>query len=348
MEFDFESYKQKIAPALMDLEVVRKDAKKSIVGFVAFLIPMLAIGYYGMSQDIAKEQEIFYIAGVVITFGVAAYFAFRFSKLYRKLREEFKNLVVEKIVSSFNDSEQSLSFNWKSFIPRSTFMASGLFPKFPDEYNGEDHIRGARNDVNFEFSEVDAVEVTEVRRWEEYEEDGETYTREVVEEERRTIFKGIFFKANFNKPIKGSTFVYPDVAEKLLGNFLGNLVQKYNFPQSGKLVKLENVEFEKEFAVYGTDQIESRFVLTPLIMEKILKLKSQLDTKMYLSFLDNNVYVAVDYRKSLFEPKLLGEIASTEDIQVMHQCISFFISIIDELNLEERLWDKKSTIKETA
>ena len=57
--------------------------------------------------------------------------------------------------------------------------------------------------------------------------------------------------------------MYPDVAEKLLGNFLGNLVQKYNFPQSGKLVKLENVKFEKEFAVYGTDQIESRFVLTP-------------------------------------------------------------------------------------
>ena len=99
MEFDFESYKQKIAPALMDLEVVRKDAKKSIVGFVAFLIPMLAIGYYGMSQEIAKEQEIFYIAGVIITFGVAAYFAFRFSKLYRKLREEFKNLVVEKLLA---------------------------------------------------------------------------------------------------------------------------------------------------------------------------------------------------------------------------------------------------------
>ena len=73
-------------------------------------------------------------------------------------------------------------------------MASGLFPKFPDEYHGEDHIRGSRNNVNFEFSEVDAVEVKEVTRYEEYEVDGETRTRKVVDKERETIFKGIFLK----------------------------------------------------------------------------------------------------------------------------------------------------------
>ncbi len=56
----------------------------------------------------------------------------------------------------------------------------------------------------------------------------------------------------------------PDFAEKLLGKF-GQKFQK-SFTH-GKLVKLENPEFEKEFVVYSSGQQEARYILTPVMME---------------------------------------------------------------------------------
>ena len=67
--------------------------------------------------------------------------------------------------------------------------------------------------------------------------------------------------------------VLPDVAERCFGSLIGNFFQKMNF-SDGSLVKLENPDFEKLFSVYSHDQIEARYILTPLFIIGIVILST--------------------------------------------------------------------------
>lgn len=334
---DFETiFQNEILPELNEIEKIRIVAKKYLVFTIGCLIP---IGLGAMLSESKKfavsENTIIGVSGLF--FIAAAFFGFKFYKIHEQLKAEFKNKVVSKIVQSFGEN---LQYNWRSKLDLPTFMESELFNEKIDEYTGEDHVIGKWGNVPFEFSEIQAVQIKLVKEYSEETVDGETKVKETIKKERYNIFKGVFFKASFNKPINGKTFIYPDFAEAKFGNFIGNLIQRNNFIQSGNLVKLENVEFEKLFAVYGTNQVESRFILTPLIMERILKIKSQIPGKMYLSFLHENVYIGIENNAELFEPKIFGTLVKMEDIQAMRNMMGFFLAIIDELNLNERLWGK--------
>ena len=49
---------------------------------------------------------------------------------------------------------------------------------------------------------------------------------------------------------------------------IGQKLQSFTTAFSKRqLIKLEDPEFEKLFAVYGDDQIEARYILTPALMQ---------------------------------------------------------------------------------
>ena len=108
----------------------------------------------------------------------------------------------------------------------------------------------------------------------------------------------------------------------------------------GELVKLENVEFEKEFVVYGTDQIEPRYILTPVMMEKMLALIEKYGHVMHFSFIGSRVYCAMSVSKDMFEPRLFSSGVRFEDVQEMHDYFAFIEVIIQEMNLNTRIWTK--------
>ena len=60
-----------------------------------------------------------------------------------------------------------------------------------------------------------------------------------------------------------------------------------------KLVTLEDVEFERYFAVYASDEITARYVLTPAMMLRMTELKKKYNRDIMLSFNANNFYFAV-------------------------------------------------------
>ena len=107
------------------------------------------------------------------------------------------------------------------------------------------------------------------------------------------------------------------------------------------LVKLENPEFESEFAVYSGDQIESRYILSSSLMERILSFKKQTKKKIQLSFVDSRLYVTVPYSKNLFEPKLFGDIVNFDHIKEYHNDLSLVLDLIQTLNLNTRIWTKE-------
>jgi len=106
------------------------------------------------------------------------------------------------------------------------------------------------------------------------------------------------------------------------------------------LVQLENVEFEKAFVVHSTDQIEARYILTPSILETMLRIKQQINCEVHFSFVGSRVYCALSIRRNLFEPRVFGPLADIKDVKNMYQLFEINKLIIQELNLNTRIWTK--------
>lgn len=247
------------------------------------------------------------------------------SKKKREYRAEYKDKVVKEIVNLMDDTWK---YNPDDRISPEEYYSSKIFTKRYDRYKGDDLITGQLDKTDFRCSELHSEYKTVTT-----DKDGNR------KEQWHTIFKGLFFHADFNKEIKGETFVLPDTAEKLLGKF-GQKFQKMS--SKGELVKLENQEFEKEFVVYGQDQIEPRYILTPLMMEAMVNLKSRYrKNNMYFSFIGSRVFCAITFSKDLFEPRIFSNGVKFSDVSFMADLLSLIEVIIKELNLNTRIWTKE-------
>jgi hypothetical protein len=233
---------------------------------------------------------------------------------------DFKSLVIEKIVRFI---DENLNYNPKGYIPKSTFMLSKIFTTKPNIYKGDDFVSGKVGATQIQFSELNAVH-----------ESGSGKNKHSV-----TVFKGIFFVGDFNKHFIGETIVLPDTAEKLFGR-LGQKLQSLNVFR-GELVKLEDPEFESHFVVYGSNQVEARYILSTSLMERITEFKKKTGKKIYLSFIGSMVFVAVSYSRNLFEPKLFTTLLDFEPIKQYYQDLQLIIGIVDDLNLNTRIWSKE-------
>ncbi len=102
---------------------------------------------------------------------------------------------------------------------------------------------------------------------------------------------------------------------------------------------MENVEFEKNFVVFSNDQVEARYILTPSLMEKILKLKTTFKVTPNLAFHGSHVYVAISM-KDMFEPALFGDVTGREQLQYFLTIVKQVAGIVEELDLNTRIWTK--------
>jgi hypothetical protein len=261
---------------------------------------------------------VFILIGCAIIGGVCHYFA------GRDYRGGFKMIILRKMVAFVGPG---LDYLPQQGISKELFTAAGLFKQGIDRYSCEDMIQGKIDKTQLMFSEVHAEYKTT---------SGSGKNRHT---EWHTIFKGIFFIADFNKNFHGRTVVLPDTAEKLFGTF-GQTLQSWS-SSYGQLVKLEDVEFEKEFVVYSTDQVEARYILSPALMERILHFQRKLQTKIYLSFLGSKVFGAIAIEKNLFEPKVFSSVLDFDVIAEYYAQLQPGIGVVDELNLNTRIWTKE-------
>ena len=319
-------YENELKPELENLETDRKQAAKEVIIAGIIGIPSLLM-LMGITDGFSTFPFTPTSLVVAVTSIIGVILGFKAASKYNKYRAKFKKEIVGALVNKYNPE---WNFSYQSSISRGEYQASKIFRKRHNRFNGEDLIEGSIEKTNFKFSELHT----------EYEQRSSKKQKVY-----KTIFKGLFFKIEFNKELKGETYVLPDKAEKLLGKW-GQKLQA-GFGQNileggsyGELVKLENPEFEKEFVVYGGDQIEPRYILTPSLMEAIVNLKKRYYNNISLSFIGNNVYIALSVKENLFEPKLFSTGLNFKHVSKMNSAINIIEVIIHEMNLNTRIWTK--------
>ena len=308
-----EFYDTKLLPDLKSLDKERKkvDSRVLIIGLIA-LVLVISIGriFHGSGTG---YFQILIVVIVFIAISVAS----------KKYRQNFKNKIIQKI-TAFVD--ENLVYSPEGYVSSEEFTNSGIFQKYCNRYNGEDHFKGKLGKTAIEFSEIVGKHVTS---------SGSGSNRK---EHQSIVFKGVFFVADFNKDFHGHTIVLPDTAEKMLGSF-GQSLQSMS--SRGELVKLEDPEFEKEFCVYSDDQVEARYILSSSLMKRIVDFKKKWNTKVYLSFRDSKVYIAIKTNKDLFETRLFKSIVDYDFMEENMRYIILLTEIVEDLNLNTRIWTKK-------
>lgn len=159
------------------------------------------------------------------------------------------------------------------------------------------------------------------------------FEEEVLKNEvsRNTVFKGLFFQADFNKKISGKTIVLP--------NLLNTNVNALN-NRKEKLIKLEDSEFAKFFTVYGDDQVEARYVLSTNLMAKLVQFRKKARKNIYVSFVQSMIYIAIEYPEDIFEPKLFKTILSFAPMREYFENIHLMLDIVEDLNLNRHIWGR--------
>lgn len=155
-------------------------------------------------------------------------------------------------------------------------------------------------------------------------------------EQTGSSFLGMFAIMDFNKKFNGTTIVLPDRFEKKMG-YLAKTIQQLNLNRD-PLVNLEDPEFEKEFVVYSTDQVEARYILTPSLMQRITSLKRKVNKPIMLSFKGNTLYMGVHHPHGFFSLNESKNLTTSNTIELFYEDISAAMDIVEDLNLNTKIW----------
>lgn len=313
-------------------EKVEQERKKKARITLNWFIASLGIAIILLIWANVSSSGLSFFWGVLLlffVFSVPCLVARHQDKSYKEL---YNWLIVTQFIEQFNTNNnvQLAYIPWEG-IQQSEFISCGLFHSVT-EYSSFNLIRGKIGKTNFECAQVTAEEIREVR------------TNQGTRKEKLLIFNGMFFAADFNKNFAGTTLIVPDYVEGTLGRF-GRSLQKL-LVRSGynglKLAYMENPEFERAFAVYTSDQIEARYLLTPFIIQQLTELKQHLhNSDLHIAFRYGKIYIAWSTPGHWIKPPFLIQTLTREVLQETQERLLLPLQMVDYLKLNTRIWGRQ-------
>lgn len=313
-----------LAPEIERLARLREDlwskAVNSSIWMIALVIVAMLIGLFFFR---AGQPAFFLIIAAIIGSGVIITINYSIQK--KVYNTSFKQDVIKKMMYGIDDR---LEFQPMLSISYNEYQFSQIFKKRVDRFNGEDLIEATIDKTSIKFSELHTEYKTETR-----DDEGGSQTH------WHTIFKGVFFVADFNKEFQHFTAVLPDYNQQMFGDFFKSF--QAGKRGNAKLVNMDHPEFEKQFKVYSEDAVEAHYLLSPGLMERIIQLKEKFDQDIYISFNNSKLYLAISNDKNLFEaPNLWGNPDFLELVKNYHDYLHNCLEIVNDLNLNVRIWGK--------
>ncbi len=305
-------YQNHLTDKIDRLNVVRKQIVRRLFLSILIAISVSILIFLYLPSFKYLILVVFIIASIIVI-----------SKKTKSEKHEFKLQFKEEVIRSLtNILDHPLTYSPEEGISQSVFQESKISKGKIDRYHSEDLFEGEIGETSFQFSEIKA---------EEKESNSDSQTTHVV------LFNGLFFVANFNKKSFTKVIIVTDLFKESFGK-LGNLIMKYAFVESDmQRIKLEDPTFEKNFNVYGEDQVEARYIMTPSLMERFNKLREK-GYVVSASIIGNTLSIGIYLNKNLFEPKLYKSVTNLKEVKTFFEHLQFMTGLVEELNLNNRIY----------
>lgn len=263
-------------------------------------------GVIAISFFFPAERTYFWVAAGIVGFGCFAMAQHQVSGLSAQV----KQFLIGKIASFLNlDADPSAST-----FAFQRFRQLGILPSF-DRHALSDQLTGTHDGVSLLMAEAKLEERRQQRT--------KTGTRTYYVR----VFFGPLMRFSFPKTFHGQTVICKDHGQ--LFNWMGGV------GRTGDRVALESPDFERHFQVYSTDQVEARYLLTPIFMERLLDMKAQLgNADVRAAFVDGHLYLSADTRENRFEVGSLSTpLADPDRISRILDDFRSVLDVIETLNL---------------
>ncbi len=302
-----------------DVEKARIKYRNKLI--VAIIVSLVIIVTAGILTNVFVYVELvpLLFVGSIILFVIDALIVSGDKKRYTLAFKEF--FVKSSLEKVFTD----LKYMPGSGISPNVIRNTGMM-YMGDRYSSEDFVSGKYKDIGFCQADVHIEEERQST-------DSEGHTRTYYV----TIFKGRWMIFDFNKTFKANV----QVCQK---GFKNNKVINSIFSKSTRYqkIQMESTDFNKRFLVYAQDAHDAFYIITPHIMEKIIKLSDDSKGRILLCFINNQLHVGLYDNKDTFEPSSCFSTIDTEMVtQNVLSDINKITMFVDELELDNDLFKSK-------
>ncbi len=230
--------------------------------------------------------------------------------MYSKVSHDFKHDFLVKLMGDLIDDGR--------YSPKHGLASQQIyqteFLKRADRIKTEDLLQGTIDGVAFVSSDV-RLEERRVR-----------HTKHGTQTYYEKFFMGRVFIFEFNKNFDG----YLQVLEQ------GRPTVNRRYEK----VKLESIEFNKKFKTYATNPHTAFFILTPHLMENMMKFEKNNPGRLNFSFIDTRMYVAINNNKDTFSLAIYRKIDASL-IESFKRDVQVIYDLIDDLKLNVDIYKKE-------
>jgi len=248
---------------------------------------------------IAFASGLFPLLIIVLIVGIIAYLIW-WGNVKNKYIVAIKENLIQKLIKSI---DESFGYQPNAMIPKDVFKESNLIKTF-NQYSGEDYFFGRIDDIPIEFSQL--------------------LVKQKHDKSTVTLFNGTFFVAEFKQHFQGRAAVVPDTMEKTFGAF-GRVFQKITIFRDN-LIKINDTEFEKQFAIYSTNEQEANKLLQGNLNNYLLQLKAENPSGVFFAYNKQKFYLGLYSKKDIFKVDINNQI----DANILRE---YYDEIVNSLNI---------------
>ncbi|CZE46181.1 DUF3137 domain-containing protein [Campylobacter geochelonis] len=334
--------KQSEKMALLELEKMRKSILSkfgfyriwAFISAACFVVVAYFFVIFNIITELFNDGSTPVKIVVLIVFVIIFYITYNkfLDEITLKESEEFRNKFKEKYLSEYIKN-LGYSYYIYSHVNAVYLIKSGLFPAFSRQ-KGNDEIKGEKNGVIFSFSDIILEDLEEESSYNEnYFKLAKkanfinTFKKGFGENDYIKLYEGLFFMADFNKNITSKTFVMQNREPRIKRGL--------------ESIKMDNPLFNTKFRVYSDDIQNAMYILSPALMERINSLSNVIKYPINISFIDTQIFIAIETNRDSFEPDIHQSIITKNPISHIKRQLDAIFAIIDVLSLDANLWAKR-------
>lgn len=296
-----------------ELEYLRRLKRKTLLFGVMFVGGFILLPIVLFAGAITEKG----ILGglLIIVFISLIVCGILFGKNQKKYRTYFKKVFVTRLIKDIMPDAEYYPERGFSYelISRTGLMMMG------NRYNSEDYVKGVYNGVAFERADMYIAE-------ESTDSDGNTTTTTYLQGRWMIFETNKYFTADLQVIQKGFGF-----AKKKKGLFTRKAERRHIF-------QTEDESFNKQFTCLCQNETEAFYLLTPGMMQSLMKLISEAPGKVMVGFVDNRIHVAVHTGKDSLEPSILKKLDYEKERKAVAAEMNAITSFISALNLDRHIF----------
>lgn len=282
-------------------------------------------------------------------------------------RQAFQEALIEEMIPYL---EEDLQYDPLGGIDRYRIASAMTFPFRKVQVHSENKITGRIGGTEMELAEVfvtpGGLEPKEKNfAKEKGREKGKIRVMESIKRDLlrdRAPYIGLYMIMDFNKSFSSQAVLRPRrfqwreftpppgtkramQRKKSRGQEMNYHPSRYlKDPEHGvelEKVELEDPEFEERYNLYSNDPVESRYIFSPILMERVIDLQKRWDKKLFMAFKDSKLHLSIPYYNGVFQPEPASSSRIEEHLEQLFLNLEHVFDIVEDLRLNDRIWSKK-------